>query len=697
MMKRDAMKLLLIALCLLLLCACTGQSETTEKLEPTWEIGTQDKAEATLSVLEQNFRTDYVSAGKLDIVLGSVSGEDAAYLWGCNFQTEATTYWAVSFPGDGQSEDCSLAVREGGVVTAVDATEAGIWYVEKHCPDEETTLWYLHTPEKEIELNWVEAEWELHDLAVEEDGVYLAAGPRVLICGADGQLLRQIALSGSTTGFLRDSRGELLVQCDGLYRLNQARDAVEMAARLPQILEGTDLSSGRTAGYDVLAIGETYLYGWKIEENLLTQILSFDTYGLDSYHISELVSLDEEHFLGSSWRSGEPGDRVFRLSPSDEMVQETILRVAGISRPMVISSAIADFKAMYPEYTVEYTDYRELYGDQALEMLQMDLIQGEAPDVLFLSAVPTELYARRGLLEDLYPWIEQDLDLNINDFTPNLLQTLENGEGKLYQLPQSYTIATTATTGSLSGDRQSWSFADVNAAMEQNPAVLAAFYGESGETLTSTLPLYMIRAMVNYDEAQSYFDTPEGHSFLTFLSQAVPSSQLQDMAEDEMQALRQGQILFAKVTIATPFIFDDLEQTLEDPVYPGYPDAPGGSFYLNLPMAIPASATEKEGAWAWIKMLISSDYYATRGGWIPLQEDFEDALQEAVEQGVSEESMEKLRTVQQNVTSAVYYDEAICAILRDETSYLFGGARSVEETARQLDSRVTLYLTEQFQ
>lgn len=104
-MKRDAMKLLLIAMCLFLLCACTGRSETTEKLEPVWEIGTQDKAEATLSVLEQNFRTDYVSAGKRDIVLGSVSAGDAAYLWGCNFQTEATTYWAVSFSGDGQSEE----------------------------------------------------------------------------------------------------------------------------------------------------------------------------------------------------------------------------------------------------------------------------------------------------------------------------------------------------------------------------------------------------------------------------------------------------------------------------------------------------------------------------------------------------------------------------------------------------------------
>ena len=52
--------------------------------------------------------------------------------------------------------------------------------------------------------------------------------------------------------------------------------------------------------------------------------------------------------------------------------------------------------------------------------------------------------------------------------------------------------------------------------------------------------------------------------------------------------------------------------------------------------------------------------------------------------------------MQENIHSAAYYEEAISDILADETSYLFAGARTVEEAAARIDQRVQLYLTEQW-
>lgn len=124
------------------------------------------------------------------------------------------------------------------------------------------------------------------------------------------------------------------------------------------------------------------------------------------------------NFVGSTWKSGELEDRLFWLEPSDgieEAASEKTLRIAGLSRPMVLASAISDFKALHPEYTVEYIDYAELYGDQASQRLQIDLIQGNAPDLLFVNGLPFEAYANRGILENLYEWIDADDSVNRDD------------------------------------------------------------------------------------------------------------------------------------------------------------------------------------------------------------------------------------------------------------------------------------------
>ena len=373
------------------------------------------------------------------------------------------------------------------------------------------------------------------------------------------------------------------------------------------------------------------------------------------------------------------------------------MKLAGLSRPMVLSSAIADFKALCPEYTVEYTDYAELYGNQALQQLQLNLMQGNAPDLLFVNGLPFELYGKRDLLENLYAWMDADDSCASTDFTQNLLKALESAEHKLYQMPQSYSIVTTAGLRDLAGSRSDWTYAAVNEELANSKTLLSAFYGETGESLAVTLPLYMLPTFVDYENAEAHFDSAEAASFFTFLSKVQPHAQIPYTAENELEALRKGEILFAQLMLLSPEQFAGTDELFDGKlIYPGYPDAAGGSFYLNLPMAIPAAAQEKDGAWAFMKLLFSSDYYATRGGWLPLQSGFEASIKDALADGASEESLQKLAQIQENICSAAYYEEAITDILADETSYLFAGARTVEETAERIDQRVQLYLTEQW-
>ncbi len=70
---------------------------------------------------------------------------------------------------------------------------------------------------------------------------------------------------------------------------------------------------------------------------------------------------------------------------------------------------------------------------------------------------------------------------------------------------------------------------------------------------------------------------------------------------------------------------EEYEDGLNRLAIPGFPGAGRASFYLTLPMAIPVNAQEKEGAWAFLELLITEPLYAarSRGGWLPVQSDFE--------------------------------------------------------------------------
>ena len=133
---------------------------------------------------------------------------------------------------------------------------------------------------------------------------------------------------------------------------------------------------------------------------------------------------------------------------------------------------------------------------------------------------------------------------------------------------------------------------------------------------------------------------------------------------------------------------------LRNCAFPGFPGAGRVSFYLTLPMAIPVNAREKTGAWAFLKLLITEDLYAarSRGGWLPVQADFEEktaAMTDSAAQAL-------LRELQQAAQTVFYYDEAVQTILREELPCFFAGDQTAAQIADRIQGRVQLYLQETY-
>ena len=702
---RKCALLLFVAVCIMFVGACSKSTrESTLGLsQSSIQEENGDAGAIALTVASERYSVTYFLSNELSIVSSAAVDDGVVYLLGRNFQNEIETNWLVQFNPDKTMEEYPLSLSAGGYITTLDVSSGEIYYLERVDAEDGTAEWFLHTLQGQVKLDWAAENNNLENLKITGKLAYLTDGKTLYTCSLpDGVIVNTTSAETEVTTLLFKKDGGIVAYCEDtgvLYKLESNGDVLTKIGTLPLLFYNSKLLPGANSGYDCLVLGQTELFGWNIGEECATQILSFDTYGLVANNISAFACIGNGTFLGATWKSGELQDRLFWLEPSDgeEIENEKILRIAGLSRPMVLSSAIADFKALRPDCTVEYMDYAELYGDQALQQLQIDLTQGNAPDLLFVNGLPFEAYVNRGLLENLYSLIDADDSVQRGDFTKNLLTELESKNFNLYQIPQSYSIVTTAGTQTLAGSRSNWTYAAINDELAQNRSILSAFYGEARESLALTLPLYMMPTLVDYENAESKFDSSEAVSFLMFLNNIQPHAQIPYTADNELEALRKGEILFAQMMILSPEQFAETDDLFDGKlIYPGYPNAAGGSFYLNLPMAIPAAAKEKECAWEFMKMLFSSSYYATRGGWIPLQSGFEESLQEAIKNGISKESAQKLAEIQGNINSLAYYDEMVSNILTDETSYMFAGAKTVEETAERIDQRVQLYLTEQW-
>ena len=351
--------------------------------------------------------------------------------------------------------------------------------------------------------------------------------------------------------------------------------------------------------------------------------------------------------------------------------------------------AVRDFSSLYPEYQVEFVDYEAQYGEQADQQLLMDLLYGQSPDLLFVNGLPYEVYARQGLLEDLYPWIDADETLSRTDFTQNLLRALETN-GALYRLPQTYLLETAMGLPETVGGEADWTMAEFLDTVQAHPALTAVFAQDDGASMLQQLLLHAPEAFVDYEAAEAHFDSPD---FLRLL--ALAQRQSYPEAESGREALLTGQVLLEPLTIMHAQDFDEeYADSLNQFSFPGFPGAGRAVFYLNLPMAIPVSAQEKEGAWAFLKLLITEDRYAARGrgGWLPLQADFEEKT--AAMQDPDAEKL--LRTLQESATSVFYYDAAISQILADELPYFLSGDQTADQISTRIQRRAQLYLEETY-
>ena len=344
------------------------------------------------------------------------------------------------------------------------------------------------------------------------------------------------------------------------------------------------------------------------------------------------------------------------------------------------------------EYQITHYDYGEH------ERYIADLTAGNVPDLVLFGTTPFVEYpgldVNNEYYDDLYKYIDADDTLSRDSFLPNLLEAMSR-DGELKFLCRQVTIATFVARRSAVGDGHGLLPSDYERILAENERYLSLFDTfVIKSSLLDSVCIISESAFTDRENASCDFDNDYFRSLLEFCN----SSPYDEFIDGQSVSIGFENALLTPERISSVVRFNVMPGIYGDePVFVGFPDGDMGcSYYIcGLGYAIPAQSSNKEGAWADIKHMLSveAQRYVTAG--LPvILEAFELALEDG---DVSEEMQCKaLELLERTKYAESVHDAGLKEIITDSCQNYFDGTATLDDTVDIIQSRASVYMSEQY-
>ena len=491
-----------------------------------------------------------------------------------------------------------------------------------------------------------------------------------------------------------------------------------------------------SGAYDLYAVTDLSLYGYKLDGGTCDQLLTWANCDVEAAALLAVEAVDGGFFCVTG--STVFGGAAVRLTGTDtppDPARTLTLACRGLDRDTAL--LVLRFNRKNLGWRIRIRDYGTadlVSGPVSMDQLTRDLVSGDLPDLLCTENMDTQVLVDRGLLEDLWPWIDGDTQLGGREALVQPVFDALAREGKLYEVTSAFEIVTACGKSALVGDRQGWSAEDAMAVWRAMPE--DSSIGGPAETQLTALEQIIALCAQNYMDRETgtaRFDSPAFVSLLEFAA-CYPDPRSGLDAEYDPLALKEGRQMYAYCLINTPADYEGWPLRLfgtEPTALVGFPGVGGNGAYFQVktPIAMSAISEKKEGAWAFLRMLLTEegqqDVARVREPWersygselFPTNRAaFSAVMARAVDPGTDSEG--KVRPLESYgnglVLDAWTREEAedfwnyicgitvtpravgpVAGIIRDEADWLFAGEKTAQAAAEAIQRRVQLYLTEQ--
>ena len=555
-----------------------------------------------------------------------------------------------------------------------------------------------------------------------------------------------------------DENGQFFIPVD--LETKTWGEKIKMPANIWNVYPGDD-------AYDFYYRNNDNIYGYTFASDTKDKLVDWMACDVDTSNMSDSGMLSDGRVVGMTqdWSSNTTTYQLIVLHRIDasEVKEKTVLTLACMGLDWSLRSKIVEYNKSNDQYRIQVVDYSEYATDDdynaGITKLTTEIISGSVPDLFLTSSLPIDKYAAKGVVADLYTFMDGGSGLSRDYFVPQVLKAIEK-EGKLYELPTKFSVETAYALSSIVDQYDTWNVAAVQDAMTQLQEGATVF--STGWTKSSVLNNCLTRnlaAFVDWTTGKCTFDSEAFQQLLAFCNSFPDDSSSDDgiaysseaatvdTMDDPVWESDATRILSGKQLMATTsfYGFEDYIYNIypvKDKVtFVGYPSEsgePGNSFYIQCPMAISSVTKYPDAAWDFVSTMIrqtnedAESMYAfpisqeafdkkmtavmteqyqldENGEQVDWDEDGEpDKMSigsyEVVENGEStwqevyaltQEDIDQILSVINSATGIVDYDDEILSIVSDEVSAYFAGDKDVQTTANMIQSRVNLYVQEQ--
>ena len=361
-----------------------------------------------------------------------------------------------------------------------------------------------------------------------------------------------------------------------------------------------------------------------------------------------------------------------------------------------VSSTFRNAIEAFNEENDTYTVTPVYYKDEA--SLQRAVISGDAIDLIDLFGLSTDIYVAKGVLLDLYQLLDSDPELSRTDFVPSFLEMAEQNE-QLPYLSASFAARSLLAPKSVVGDITGWN--------EEEFIQISTAAPDEYYIMEETGPLDFLSIYLTYS-IQNYVDVNAG---ATNLRHGALCDVL-TYCKDGFRTSSQGDIPLLQYisTIFGPTQYVTfLREQAEEYALVGFPGAEGNGalrYFAAEQLAISALSEQPDGAWAFLKYLVSSE--DINGiGFPVLQANFDRTIQNAMDDEVDEYgnvivpgmTEEERNDLLQWLGGAAgpggaENTSAVIDIILDEAASYISGDKSLDDVLALMENRLAIYLAE---